>query len=96
MRAVNQTETMVPRSRDAASEAWVQACRERWRQLHLCIKAKLESIAGDIETFDEAFLAHVVMPDGQTVGEAVIPEVANRLAGGAPRPLLPPPGRGAE
>lgn len=67
---------------------WVQANRERWRQLHLCIKAKLESIAQGIETFDEAFLAHVVMADGQTVGEKTIPEMQAQLQGAAPRSLL--------
>ena len=41
--------------------------RRQWRALLLCIKAKLESVASNIETFEEAFLAHVVLPDGQTV-----------------------------
>src|SRR5262245_35113522 len=41
--------------------------RERWRALLLCIKAKLEAVMSNIETFEEAFLSHVVMPDGSTV-----------------------------
>lgn len=71
---------------------WVQANRERWRQLHLCIKAKLEAVAQEIESFDEAFLAHVVMGDGRTVAESVIPEMVGQLAGAPARPLLPAPG----
>lgn len=92
-RSVNQYGGRMATSPDTAANLWLQACRERWRQLHLCIKAKLESIASNIETFDEAFLAHVVMEGGQTVGDMVIPEVQSRLAGNPPRPLLPGPGR---
>lgn len=43
-----------------------QATKSRWRGLLLAIKAKLESVENGIETFDEAFLAHVVLPDGST------------------------------
>lgn len=92
MARVNQHRAMVHRSEGAAADLWVQACRERWRQLHLCIKAKLESIAQNIETFDEAFLAHVVMPDGYTVGEHTIKEMQAQLEGKPMRPLLMPPG----
>ena len=52
-----------------------QKVRSAWRALLLAIKAKLESVASGIETFDEAFLAHVVMPDGRRFGEIVIPQL---------------------
>jgi hypothetical protein len=52
-----------------------QKVRSAWRSLLLAIKAKLESVASKIETFDEAFLAHVVMPDGRRFGEIVIPQL---------------------
>ncbi len=52
------------RTSEKAFQCWEQACRSRWRALFLCIKAKLESIESGIETFDEAFLAHVMTPDG--------------------------------
>lgn len=80
-----------PRSADAAANLWVQACRERWRALHLCIKAKLESVEQGIETFDESFLAHIQTPDGRTVGDQVIPEMLAQLEGKPMRPLLAPP-----
>jgi hypothetical protein len=60
--------------------------------LLLCIKAKLESVEAKIETFEEAFLAHVVLPDGETVGEHALPAVAAIYKGGQLRPLLPAPG----
>lgn len=43
--------------------------RRRWRAMLLGIKAKLECVASKIETFDEAFLAHVVTETGETVWE---------------------------
>ena len=57
------------RTPTGAANAWQQACRERWRALLLCIKAKFTAVDGGIVSFDEEFLAHVVMPDGRTVGE---------------------------
>lgn len=92
MRRVNQHSAFSPNAPDAADRLWVQACRERWRALHLCIKAKLESVEQGIETFDEAFLAHIQMPDGETVGDKVITPMRGQLAGAPMVPLLPGPG----
>jgi hypothetical protein len=65
--------------------------RQRWRALLLCIKAKLESVASKIETFEEAFLAHVVMPDGQTVAQHARPRIATAYETGKMQALLPAP-----
>ena len=59
----------VARSRASGDKLWDQACRQKWRALALMIKAKLEAIESGIVTFEEEFLAHVVMPDGRTVYE---------------------------
>lgn len=59
-----------------------QQMRTAWRALLLAIKAKLESVEAKIETFDEAFLAHVVMPDGRRFGEITIPQLEHHTAGG--------------
>jgi len=69
--------------------------REQWRALLLCIKAKLESVASSIETFEEAFLAHVVLPDGQTVHQHVSPRLDQIAKGGEMQALLPGPKPGA-
>ena len=66
--------------------------RRRWRALLLCIKAKLESVLSNIETFEEAFLAHVVMPDGKTVAQHALEPIAVAYQGGKMQPLLPGPG----
>lgn len=72
-------------------EAWEQACRQKWRALALVIKAKLEAVASGITTFEDEFLAHIVMPDGQTVAHHVKPTIAASYASGSMQPLLPPP-----
>lgn len=66
-----------------------QATRSIWRRLLLCIRAKLESVQSGIETFEEAFLAHIVVPGGGTVGDwaaTALPEA--RKSGKMPQGLL--------
>jgi hypothetical protein len=75
----------------SVDEKHEQRRRQRWRALFLCIKAKLESIKSGIETFDEAFLAHTVMPDGRTVYERTNPTLLKILKTGKMVELLPPP-----
>jgi hypothetical protein len=53
-----------------------QAERQKWRALLLVIKAKLESVENNIATFEEEFLAHIVLPNQQTVAQFVLPVVA--------------------
>jgi hypothetical protein len=53
-----------------------QVERSRWRALLLVIKAKLEAVESNIATFEEEFMAHIVLPNDQTVGQWVLPEVA--------------------
>ena len=68
-----------------------QTRRQKWRALLLAIKSKLESVQSGIETFEEAFLAHVVMPDGITVGQHARPRIASAYKGEPMQSLLPPP-----
>jgi len=72
-----------------------QSKRQRGRALMLVIKAKLESVASGIETIEQAFLANVVMANGQTVYDRVAQPLALEYETGAPdvtMGLLPPPG----
>ena len=70
-------------------EAWEQACRQRWRALDLVVKAKLEAVESGISVFEEEFLANIVLPNGQTVKDLVIPEVEHAyLSGCAPKLFL--------
>lgn len=63
--------------------------RSRWRALLLTIKAKLESVESGIEVFDEAFLAQIVMSDGQTVYERTKSPIELEYTHGSSVPLLP-------
>lgn len=78
---------------EATKEARIR--RERWRALLLCIKAKLESVASKIETFEEAFLAHIVLPDGMKVGQHTHHAIASAYKDGKMVPLLPAPTKAA-
>jgi len=78
------------RSDAAAERLWEQACKERWRALHLCVKAKLEAIDAGVETIEDAFLAHVQTETGQTIGERIKPQLAAIVAGNAPLQITGP------
>lgn len=61
--------------------------RRRYRALLLVLKAKLEAVSSRIVTFDEEFLAHIVVDGNSTVGDAIVPSIGAVLAG---RGRLPP------
>lgn len=52
-----------------------QETRQRWRALLLCIKAKLESVEVGICSFEEEFIAQIILPNGRTFGEEMIPQI---------------------
>ena len=56
--------------------------RRQWRALLLVIKAKLEAVQSKIATFDDEFMAYVVMPNGQTMGEWMRPQIEQAVANG--------------
>lgn len=53
---------------------WEQACRVSWRALALSIKAKLATVEAGITSFEEEFMAHIVVPGqkGKTMGEIML------------------------
>lgn len=64
-----------------------QAIRQKWRCLALAIKAKLEVVESGIATFEEEFMAHVVLPNGNTVGKWMEPQIKTAYESGQ-MPLL--------
>lgn len=72
-----------------ASERYEQELRTRFRALLLVIKAKLESIEAKIETFEQAFLAHIVLPDQSLVGDRVQALIDEAYRTGSMANLLP-------
>jgi hypothetical protein len=76
-----------PQQREKACE---QATRSKWRALLLVIKAKLESVESHIATFEEEFLAHIVMPNDRTVAENILPQIGEAYRSGhMPKMLMP-------
>lgn len=67
-----------------------QACRAAWRALALTIKAKFIAIEDHVETFEEAFLAHVVVPGKDGRAERFIKAATKALAASYAGKPLPP------
>lgn len=89
--------TRTVRGREVECEAerqqrdWEQACRSLWRALHLTIKAKLVSVESGVETFEEAFLAQVVIPHegkAKRFAEFAVKAIEKAYSGGKLPPLL--------
>lgn len=86
-----QTETGRERSEGATTTAHQHAIRQRWRALALAIKAKLEIVESGITEFDEEFLAHIVLPGGERIGDWLAPQLERVFSSGQMPPLLPAP-----
>jgi hypothetical protein len=68
-----------------AKEVYQRVIRQRWRALVLVVTAKLEAVESGIETVEQAFMPYLVMSNGQTMGEMVMPQIAGgqlKLLGG--------------
>lgn len=77
------------RTESQAAEAFEQAVRQRWRALALVIKAKLEAVEAGITVFEDEFLAHIMLPDGSTVGQWARPQLAIAYESGQMPALMP-------
>lgn len=85
-----QLEVPMPHESETGTKAKADAAtRQRWRALVLVIKAKLEAVASGISTLEQEFLANVVMANGQTIGQAILPRLSEAVSSGR---LLPPAG----
>lgn len=73
----------------AIAKAYEQAVRQRWRALALTIKGLLEAVEVGLLSFEEAFMAHIMLPDGTTVGDTVLPRVAEAYETNTMPSLLP-------
>ena len=71
-----RTPTGRTRTERQAHEAYEAEVRRHWRALAAVIKAKLVAVEDNISTVEQEFLAHIVLPDGQTFGEWAAPQLA--------------------
>jgi hypothetical protein len=88
---VSRTETGRRRGLSAQQNAHDQEVRRRWRALVLIVKAKLEAVESGITTLEREFLSDIVMPNNQTVGQWLGPQLDMAYQSGRMPPLLPGP-----
>jgi len=87
-RDFTRTPTGRTRSESEAQRTYEQAVKQRWRALALVIKAKLEAVAAGIVTFEDEFAMHMILPDGRTVRDHVLPAIEQAYETGTVRPFL--------
>lgn len=66
-----------------------RAIRQQWRILLLALKAKLELVDAGLTTFEDEFLAQTCLQGGQTVSDALRPQIEKMLETGEMPKLLP-------
>ena len=71
----------VPQGRDEKEN------KRQWRVALLRIKTRLEEAASTGEPLQSVFLSNIVLPDGSTVGQKLLPELIE-VAKGKPLPPL--------
>lgn len=72
----------------AIDRDWEQAQRRIWRSLTAVVKAKLVAVDDGISTFEQEFLAFVVLPEGDTIGDRMVPEIRHVARTGELPPLI--------
>lgn len=88
-RRVRFTLPLPQRANFTSQRAYEQELRRVWRALCLVIKAKLESWQSGIEDFQEAFMPQLVLADNSTVGDRILPLVAESYRVRSMAPFLP-------
>ena len=86
---------MVRMTGPVAPDVSDQVRRTLWRNIDQVVRGKLAGVDMGIETAEEAFLAHIVMPNGQTVYEAARGTLAVAYETGNMPALLPAPSKGS-
>lgn len=76
------------RTESSAFQAMDQEHRRLWRCLCLGIKAKLELVASGIATFEDEFLAYIVLPGGATVSQHILPHLERAYEDGKVTPMM--------
>lgn len=61
---------------------WEQEVRQRWRALLLVVKAKLEAVECGISSLEREFMAFIVLPNDQTLGEWVAKNALDAIRAG--------------
>ncbi|MHB1000493.1 MAG: hypothetical protein ACYC27_14735 [Armatimonadota bacterium] len=75
MEDFSRTPTGLRRTQTQIRTFYEQGCRQRWRALLLIIRAKFEAIKSGITEFEEEFLSYIMLPNGQTTGNWMKPQI---------------------
>ena len=68
------------RDSNTTDRQYEQSLRQRWRILRMTLKMKLEEINTGVMSFEDEFLAQMVLPNGTTVSDFMkLPENVARL-----------------
>lgn len=70
------------RTEKQLDSAWEQGCRARWRALFLLVQAKLVAVEAWATSLEKEFLADVVMADGTTASEWIVPQLTEMYRSG--------------
>jgi hypothetical protein len=70
--------------------AYPKRQRQRMRALLLVIKARLEAVESGVESFEDSFMANIVLPDGSLVSHHVKRELKAAYETGQQPPALLP------
>ena len=88
-RRFTHTPTGKVRKESAMHTEWEQACSQKWRALSLVIKAKLEAVEAGIAIFEDEFMANIVLPNGTTVSQFMLPQIEQAYESGTMPMMLP-------
>ena len=78
------------RSPQAQENAYEQAVRQRWRAVALLVKALLEATESGLDALAEIIMQSLILlPDGQTVGEWMQPQIERAYLSGEMPKFLP-------
>lgn len=86
---ITRTPTGKRRTQVQIEEEHAKEVRRRWRALLLVIKAKLTAVSDGISTLEREFLADIIVPNGQTAGEWLQPQIAAAYDTGRMPALMP-------
>ena len=73
----------------ASPAAYDQAVKQCWRAVALYIKAILEAAESGLVSVEQALLTHLLLPNGQTMGQATAAPIEEMYQSGKMQPLLP-------
>lgn len=77
---IQLTPSGIQRTSPNIQTAFEQAKRQMWRVMLLFLKSTLEAIDMGVIELDQAMLPYFLLPNGKTVSEQILPQLANNVS----------------